>query len=155
MSGRGGSSQHSDAAVKNGICNLAELESRQKIPYKPQDIVVEKGAGKRTAAAFCSFRASKPTTTKSRSKSSSISEKSDADVMSNASSALVFSCDSDHSDTLSIVSDISDLSVLSDVRFDHPRVPIIGVHGHSSNNVRVQVSIQLNLIFFVTDVLVK
>lgn len=39
---------------------------------------------------------------------------------------------------MSFVSDISELSMLSDLRFDHlPRVPIAGVHG--SSNVRVQI----------------
>ena len=132
------------AAAKNGAASLAELASRPKIPYKPQEITVEKRPGKRTATALCSFRTStRRTSTPSRSKSVSVNEdgdKSDHETMlsSNASSALVLSCDSDHSDTMSTVSDISELSVLSDVRSDHRRVPIAGVHGHSSGSARVR-----------------
>ena len=124
----------------NGNGNLAEMESRQKIRYKTQDIVVEKRPGKRTATAFCSFRAARTnpssSTTTPPSRSSSVNE-SDNDATSNASSALNFSCDSDHSDTLSIVSDISELSMLSDLR-SQKRVPIAGVHGHAAKNVKVE-----------------
>lgn len=130
MSSRGKSDE-----FRNGFdTNSVEFEARKKFPYPPQDIVVEKRFGKRTAAGFCSFRAAKTGST-SRSKSNSINESEKSEM--SASSALNLSCDSDHSDTLSFVSDLSELSMLSDVRFDHPRVPIAGVHG--SSNVRVQI----------------
>ena len=135
MSSHGHSHKISSDEFRNGFeNNSADFESRKKFPYPPQDIVVEKRSGKRTAAAFCSFRAAK-TGTSNRSKSNSINESEKSEM--SGSSALNLSCDSDHSDTLSFVSDISELSMLSDVRFDHPRVPIAGVHG--SANVRVQI----------------
>jgi hypothetical protein len=39
---------------------LAEVEPRRKFAYKPEEIVVEKRSGKRTATAFCSFRSRCP-----------------------------------------------------------------------------------------------
>jgi len=131
----------------NGNRSLAEMEVRQKIRYKPQEIVVEKRPGKRTATAFCSFRAArtKPmTTTPSRSKTNSVNDDDNDDAASNASSVLHFSCDSDHSDSLSIVSDVSELSLLGDVRSTHGGgsrvVPIVGVHGvrRPSTNAKVE-----------------
>jgi hypothetical protein len=128
MSSRGKSDE-----FRNGFdTNSVEFEARKKFPYPPQDIVVEKRFGKRTAAGFCSFRAAKTGST-SRSKSNSINESEKSEM--SASSALNLSCDSDHSDTLSFVSDLSELSMLSDVRFDHPRVQRPGPNKETERTV--------------------
>ena len=79
------------SGVKHG---LAEYANRQKvkIPYSPNEIVVEKHPGMRTAAAFCSSRALRSKLIPARSKVNSMteSEKSDlgGDVPSSASSVL-------------------------------------------------------------------
>ena len=84
-----------------GPSEISDLENRAKIPYARNEIKVEKRPGKRTAAAFCSFRAAKAKS--NRSKVNSISEsdeKSDfgCDLPSNSSvassSLLHLSCDS-------------------------------------------------------------
>ena len=91
----------------HGLSEISNFENRTKIAYARSEIKVEKHPGKRTAAAFCSFRAAKAKAKASaasanRSKVNSISESDDksdlgCDLPSNssvASSLLHLSCDS-------------------------------------------------------------
>lgn len=81
-----------DSGVKNGLAEYANRH-KMKIPYSPNEIVVEKHPGMRTASAFCSSRALRSKLNPApRSKLNSMteSEKSDpgGDVPSSASSVL-------------------------------------------------------------------
>ena len=89
----------------HGPSEISNFENRTKIAYARNEIKVEKHPGKRTAAAFCSFRAAKAkasAASANRSKVNSISESDDksdlgCDLPSNssvASSLLHLSCDS-------------------------------------------------------------
>ena len=69
--------------------------NKEKIPYSPDQITVQKHGGKRTASAFCAFRSKKPVNPRPPSIPPSVS------------------CESDHDDAMSAVSDVSDLSVMS------------------------------------------